>query len=209
MPVDAPQYPVNLVVAGRRCLVVGGGRIAVRKVDGLLACGAVVHVIATEVSTALAAKPEVTIEQRPYRDGDVDGFRLVIAATNDSAVNAQVFADGERLGVWVNSADDPNACSFTLPSVVRRGPLTVAVSTGGHSPALATWLRGRIESEVGPEYEVLVELLSAEREAVKADGRSTEGLDWQRALESDMLTLIRAGRVQEARERLQACLSSS
>ena len=209
MPVEAPQYPVNLVLAGRRCLVVGGGHIAARKVDGLLACDAEVHVVAPQVSDEIADKPGVTVERRPYANGDVDGFRLVIAATDDSAVNAQVFADGERLGVWVNSADDPNACSFTLPSVVRRGPLTVAVSTGGHSPALATWLRGRIESELGPEYEVLVELLSAEREAVKSAGRSTEGLDWQRALESDMLTLIRAGRVQEAKERLQACLSSS
>ena len=209
MPVEAPQYPVNLVVAGRRCLVVGGGHIAARKVEGLLACGAQVHVIAPDVVADIADNPAVTVTRRAYEDGDVDGYRLVIAATDDRAVNARVFDDGERRGVWVNSADDPALCSFTLPSVVRRGPITVAVSTGGHSPALATWLRGRIESEIGPEYETLVGLLSAEREALKAAGRSTEGLDWQRALESDMLTLIRAGRVQEARERLQACLSSS
>jgi precorrin-2 dehydrogenase/sirohydrochlorin ferrochelatase len=208
MPVEARQYPVNLVVEGRRCLIVGGGPIAARKAEGLLACGAVVHVIAPEISEPMAALP-VTTEARAYREGDVAGFWLAVAATDDRAVNAQVFGDGERLRVWVNSADDPNSCSYTLPSVVRRGPVTIAVSTGGHSPALATWLRGRIESEVGPEYEVLVELLSAEREALKAAGRSTEGLDWQMALESDMLTLIRAGEVQQARERLKACLSSS
>ncbi|HEV7888043.1 MAG TPA: bifunctional precorrin-2 dehydrogenase/sirohydrochlorin ferrochelatase [Acidimicrobiales bacterium] len=213
MPVDAPQYPVNLVVAGRRCLVVGGGRIAARKAEGLLACGAVVHVVGAEVGEEVraldAAWDGVTWEERPYARGDVAGYRLAIAATDDRAVNAAVYEDGEAAGVWVNSADDPLSCSFTLPSVVRRGPLTVAVSTGGHSPAVATWLRGRLEAEFGPEYEVLVELLSAERQALKAAGRSTEGLDWQRALESDMLTLIRAGKVQEAKERLQACLSSS
>jgi siroheme synthase-like protein len=208
MPVEALQYPVNLVLEGRRCLVVGGGPIAIRKVRGLLACGAEVHVIAPAVEAELAALP-VTIDRRPYQEGDVAGFWLAVAATNDHDVNAAVYRDGERLHVWVNSADDPMSCSYTLPSVVRRGPITVAVSTGGHSPALATWLKARIEADLGPEYEVLVELLSAEREALKAAGRSTEGLAWQKALASDMLTLIRAGQVQEARERLQACLSSS
>ncbi|MDQ1439638.1 MAG: precorrin-2 dehydrogenase [Acidimicrobiaceae bacterium] len=209
MPVESTQYPVNLVLDGRRCLVVGGGHIAARKAEGLLACGAVVHVIAAEVGDEVRALP-VTVEQRPYRRGDAaGGWRLVVAATDDRSVNAAVFEDGEAAGVWVNSADDPLSCSFTLPSVVRRGPLTVSVSTGGHSPALATWLKARIEADLGPEYEVLLELLSSEREALKAQGRSTEGLAWQKALESDMLTLIRAGQVQQARERLQACLSSS
>jgi precorrin-2 dehydrogenase/sirohydrochlorin ferrochelatase len=208
MPVESPQYPVNLVLDGRRCLVVGGGHIAVRKAQGLLACGAVVHVVATAVSDEMRALP-VQIEERPYASGDAAGYRLVVAATDDRAVNASVYADGEAAGVWVNSADDPMSCSFTLPSVVRRGPITVAVSTGGHSPALATWLKARFEGELGPEFEVLVDLLSSEREALKAQGRSTEGLAWQKALDSDMLVLIRAGKVHEARERLKACLSSS
>jgi len=85
----------------------------------------------------------------------------------------------------------------------------VAVSTGGRSPALASWLKERLAAEIGPEYEVLVDLLAAEREAVRADGRSTEGLNWQKALDSDMLELIKNGHVADARERLQACLSSS
>lgn len=208
MPVESAQYPVNLVVEGRRCLVVGGGPVAARKVDGLLACGAVVHVVAVQVADAIKRLP-VTWEERPYQRGEVAGYRLVVSATDDRSVSQAVYDDGEAAGVWVNAADDPALCSFTLPSVVRRGPLTVAVSTGGHSPALASWLRSRFDAELGPEYEVLVELLSAEREWLKSQGRSTEGLDWQRALESDMLTLIRAGKVQEARERLQACLSSS
>ncbi len=120
-----------------------------------------------------------------------------------------MFADGEAAGVWVNAADDPAHCSATLPAVTRRGPITVAVSTGGHSPALASWLRRRFDEELGPEYEVLLGLLAAAREAIRAEGRPTEGLDWQNALDSEMLELIRAGQVERARERLQACLSSS
>src|SRR3712207_6396749 len=134
MPVDAPTYPVNLLLDGRPCLVVGGGHIATRKVEGLLACGADVTVIAPEVDAALEALP-VAVRRRRYEAGDVAGFRLAIAATDDPAVNKAVFDDAEAAGIWVNSADDPDRCSFTLPSVVRRGPLVLSVSTGGHSPA--------------------------------------------------------------------------
>ncbi len=208
MPVEAPLYPVNLVVAGRRCLVVGGGRVSARKAQGLLACGAVVHVVAPVVGDDVRAL-DVTWEERPYQRGEVAGYRYVVAATDDAATNRAVFEDGEAAGVWVNSADDPANCSVTLPAVVRRGPITVAVATGGHSPALATWLRRRFEQELGPEYDVLLSLLAEARQAMQADGRSTEEPDWQKALDSGMLEMIRDGRVAEARERLQACLSSS
>ena len=208
MPVDAPLYPVNLVLAGKACLVVGGGAIAARKAEGLLAAEADVHVVAPLVSDTLRSLA-VTWEERAYQPSDLEGRWLVITATDDAAVNAAVAADAEAAGLWVNSADDPANCSFTLPAIVRRGPLQVTISTGGHSPALATWLKGHVRDEMGPEYEVLLGLLSAEREAIKAAGRSTEGLDWQKALDSGMLDLIRAGDVHRARERLQACLSSS
>jgi siroheme synthase-like protein len=209
MPVDAPLYPVNLIVDGLPCLVVGGGTIAARKAASLRDCGARVHVVASEVGPEVRALSGVTWEERPYRAGDITGYRLVMAATDDPEVNGRVFDDGSAAAVWVNSADDPAHCSFTLPAVSRRGPLTVAVSTGGHSPALAAWLRRHVDDEMGPEYETLLALLSEERARVRAGGLSTEGLDWQKALDSDMLALIRAGQVQQARERLQACLSSS
>jgi precorrin-2 dehydrogenase/sirohydrochlorin ferrochelatase len=209
MPLDGPLYPVNLVLRGRPCLVVGGGRIAARKVEGLAACGASVHVVAPEVTDAIRAMEGVTWEERPYRRGEVSGYRLVVAATGDPEVNRAVYDDGEAQGIWVNGVDDPAACSVTLPAVVRRGPLTVAVSTGGRSPAVAGWLRARLESELGPEYEVLIDMVAAERDALRAAGRSSEGADWQSALDSDMLDLIRAGQIARARERLQACLSSS
>ena len=203
------QYPVNLVLDGRPCLVVGGGTVAVRKVEGLLACGAEVTVVAPRVDDALRGLPGVTVAERPWRPGDLGGMWLVIAATDDPAVNRAVYEEGQRVGVWVNGADDPANCSFTLPSVVRRGDLQVTVSTGGRSPALATWLRRRLEHEIGPEYGVLLDLLARERDGLKAAGRSTEGLDWQSALDSDMLGLIRNGDLASARERLQTCLSSS
>jgi precorrin-2 dehydrogenase/sirohydrochlorin ferrochelatase len=203
-----PQYPVNLIVEGRRCLVVGGGAVAAKKAAALVACGAEVHVVAEQVGPEVRALG-VTWEERSYARGEVSDYRFVVAATDSPPTNAAVYDDGEAAGVWVNSADDPDHCSATLPAVVRRGPLMITVSTGGRSPAMASWLKERLATEIGPEYEVLVDLLAAEREAVRADGRSSEGLNWQKALDSDMLELIKSGHVADARERLQACLSSS
>lgn len=205
-------YPVNLVVSGRRCVVVGGGRIAARKVDGLLAAGADVRVVAPRLGDQVQAwrdEGRITAAERAFEPADLDGAWLATAATDDPAVNHAVFEAGEARGVWVNAADDPDNCSFTLMSVIRRGDLVVTVGTGGRSPALATWLKERITAELGPEYETLVELLSDARDGMRADGRSTEDADWKRALDSGMLDLIRAGRVDDAKELLRSCLSSS
>jgi precorrin-2 dehydrogenase/sirohydrochlorin ferrochelatase len=201
-------YPVNLVVEGRPCLVVGGGAVAAEKAAALVACGAEVHVVAERVGPDVRALP-VTWEERSYNVGEVSGYRLVVAATGSAAANKTVYDDGESAGVWVNSVDDPDNCSFTLPAIIRRGSLMVTVSTAGRSPAVASWLKERLGAEIGPEYGVLLDLVAAEREAVRAGGRSTEGLNWQKALDSDMLELIKNGQVAVARERLQACLSSS
>ena len=209
MPVDGPLYPVNLVVAGRRCLVVGGGRVAAQKATELVACGADVHVVAPRIDPATAAIDGVVCHARAYEPGEVEGYRLAITATDDPDVNERVFLDGEAAGVWVNSADDPAHCAFTLPSRVRQGPLLVTFSTGGNSPALATWLRRRFSEEIGPEYLTLMGLLSEERSRLQREGVPTESLDWQGALDSGMLDLVREGRLAEAKERLQACLSSS
>ncbi|HET6952785.1 MAG TPA: bifunctional precorrin-2 dehydrogenase/sirohydrochlorin ferrochelatase [Acidimicrobiales bacterium] len=208
MPVDQPLYPVNLVLAGRPCLVVGGGRVAVGKVRGLVEAGAAVTVVAPEVDPALRDLG-VAVEVRPYRRGEVAGYRLAVAATGDAAVNQQVYDDGEAAGVWVNAADDPQRCSVMLPARIRQGRLTVTVSTGGHSPAVASWLRGRLAAELGPEYDQLIELLAEARAEVRAQGLATEQLDWRGALDSGILDLIRAGRPEAAKERLRACLSSS
>jgi len=204
----SPAYPVNLVLSGRRCVVVGGGSVAARKVDGLLAAGAEVVVVAPEVQTAVRDLAGVTVAEREYRPGDLEGAWLVVAATDDPEVNRRVHSDCEAARIWVNAVDDPPACSFTLPAVVRQGPVVVAVSTSGHSPALAAWIRGRVAEQLGPEVALLAEWLSEAREEMKATGRSTEEVDWRTALDSDIFELIRTGQVALARERLQACLSS-
>jgi len=209
VPLDDHLYPVNLVLTGRRCLVVGGGSVATRKVEGLLAAGAVVHVVAPEIAKEIRALAGVTFDERPYETRDLEGAWLVVAATGDPDVNATVRKDADAAHLWLNAADDPASCSFTLPAVTRQGPVTVAVSTAGHSPALAKWLKGQVEDLIGPEVATLATLLGEVREQLQAAGRSTEDVDWRPAFESDMLDAVRAGDLARARERLEACLSSS
>jgi precorrin-2 dehydrogenase len=204
-------YPANLIVARRRCVVVGAGRIAARKIEALLAAGADVRVVAPEIGSevrAWADKGDLEVVERAFEPADVDGAWLVTSATGDPDVDHAVFLAGDERHVWVNAADDPANCSFTLMSVVRRGDIVVTVGTGGRSPALAAWLKTRFEDELGPEYETLLDLLSEAREELRATGRSSEEVDWRHAIDSGMLELIRAGRVEEAKETLRACLSS-
>jgi siroheme synthase-like protein len=205
MPVDSPAYPVNLLLAGRRVLVVGGGTVAAAKVRGLRAAGATVHVVAPEVAADVRALAD-TWEQRAYQRGEVAGFRLAVACTDDPDVNQAVFDDGEAAGVWVNAADDPERCSYTLPARLDRGRLLVTVSTSGTSPALAAWLRDQLAEHLGPEHDTLLDLLADERAALAAGGRSRPPADWRQALDSGMLDLIRSGRTAEARELLRTSL---
>jgi siroheme synthase-like protein len=202
-------YPVNLLVRGRRCLVVGAGRIAARKIDALLAAGAHVAVVAPRLGDEVRNWRDagrITVLERGFDPADLDDAWLATTATDDPDVNRAVFEAGEQRRVWVNSADDPRNCSFTLMSVVRRGDVVVTVGTGGRSPALAAWLRRRLDDDLGPEYETLLELLAEAREEMRADGRSSEDADWNRALDSGMLDLIRAGRLGDAKELLRSCL---
>lgn len=171
------QFPINLNLNGRKCLVVGAGRIALRKTEQLLACHADVTVLAPHVHADFAPLP-VSVVQRPYEPGDVIGFRLVITATADPTVDQQIYDESEAHGIWVNSADDPDRCSFTLPAVVRRGSLMLTASTGGASPALSSWLRQRLEREFDESWAEVVSDLALERARIHAAGQSTEGLDW-------------------------------
>ena len=205
MPVDAPAYPVNLLLEGRRVLVVGGGEVAASKVRGLLDAHAIVHVVAREVSQSVRALA-VTWDERPYERGEVVGYRLAVACTDDPAVNQAVFDDGEATGVWVNAADDPERCSYTLPARADRGRLLVTVSTSGHSPALASWLRDQLASTLGPEHDALLDLLVEARASLVAEGRTRPPADWRHALDSGMLDLIRSGRATEARALLHSSL---
>jgi siroheme synthase-like protein len=174
-------YPVGLTLAGRQCLVVGGGRIAARKIGGLVAAGAEVHVVAPEVS-AEARRLAAAVRERPFRPGDCIGYRLVFTATGDEAVDAAVAADAEAAGAWINAVDRPALCSVLLPAVLRHEPITVAVNTGGASPSLAGWLRDRIAEVVTERHAEVARLLAAERAALHAAGETTEGLDWRRRI---------------------------
>ncbi len=212
MPVGDPLYPVNLRLAGKAVLVVGAGGVAAGKVRGLLDARAVVTVVAIDAAdevVALAETGAVTLERRPYAAGEAATYRLVVAATSDTAVNQAVHDDAEAAGVWVNAADDPARCEFTMPARVRRGDLLLTISTGGRSPALASWLRAQLTEQVGPEYEALLDLLAEERERLRTAGVGTESLSWQSAFASGILDLVRSGRLDDARELLRACLSSS
>ncbi|HEY2814635.1 MAG TPA: bifunctional precorrin-2 dehydrogenase/sirohydrochlorin ferrochelatase [Acidimicrobiales bacterium] len=212
MPVDEPLYPVNLRLRGVPCLVVGGGRVALGKVLGLLEGEASITVVAPSVVDEIddiARHDGIAIHRRSYERGEVAQYRLVITATGDPEVDSAVFDDAQAASVWVNSADDPDHCTVTLPARIRRGPLLVTFATGGNSPALASWLRERFELELGPEYELLLTVLAGARAELVERGEPTENPGWKLALDSGMLDLIREGDLAEAKERLQACLSSS
>ena len=202
-------WPVNLLVTGRRVVVVGAGRVAARKVAPLLDLGAEVVVVAPTVGSeveAWRAASRLEVRERAFVAGDLDGAWLAVTATGRREVDGEVHAAAEARRVFVNAADDPARCSFTLMSFVRRADLVVAVGTGGRSPALARWLRRRLAAEVGTEFETLLALVSAARDEIAASGRSTEEADWQQALDSGIVDLVREGRIGEAKELLRSCL---
>lgn len=159
---DKRYYMACLDLEGRRCLVVGGGPVAAEKARGLLECGAQVTVVAPEVTAELARLP-VRLLRRRYRARDLDGCFLVVAATSRPAVNRRVFADAEARCIFCNVVDVPELCSLILPAVHREGPIAVAVSTGGASPALAQRLRDEAARLVRPEHADLARRLQALR----------------------------------------------
>lgn len=188
-------FPVSLELAGRRCVVFGAGPMARTRATALLDAGAVVTVIA-----------------RPYEDGDLAGVFLAVAATGDAAETARLFAEAEREGVLFNAVDDPAHCHFAVPAVLRRGDLTVTVSTGGRAPGYARRLRDELSASVGAEYGTLVDLIGdvrAECRAERPDGANFDqwAARWRDALEYDLIGLVRAGRAGEARTLLRAALA--
>lgn len=209
------HYAVSLSVAGQPCLVVGGGPIAARKIEGLVACGAEVTVVAPTIVPHIADLTEkppagggaVALRRRPYRAGEATSYRLVIAATGVRAVDQLVARDADQAGVWVNVADDPARCTFFLPSVHRQGPVTLAVSTGGESPALAAWLRRRLGAVVGPEMSAMAVMMGEARRALLDDGRSTEAADWGAILAGPFPDLVAAGELDAAKDLLRAQLN--
>jgi precorrin-2 dehydrogenase/sirohydrochlorin ferrochelatase len=208
---NSQYFPVCLKIAGRQCLVIGGGRVGERKVQGLLAHGAVVTVISPELSEPLSAMlREGTIGWLPrlYQEGDLAGAFLVIAATDDSAVQERIHAEAEERNLLLNVADVPKWCNFILPATARRGDLSISVSTAGKSPALASTLRQALEVQFGPEYGVLVNILGSLRDTVLATGRphAENKLIFARLANPEMAGWIKEGLWQKLAHHIQEVL---
>jgi len=201
-------YPIAIELTGRKCLVVGGGEVALRKAQALVDAGASVTVIAPEADPRLHPMEGVTVLRRQYEAGDASGYSLVFAATDDRTVNATVAQDAVRSGALVNVVDEGELCSFIAPSVVRRGDLLIAVTTSGKSPALSRKIRLDLEQRYGPEYAEFVDLLGSLRDCVKAAHPSQEEREavFRRLLDSGILELLREGNVQGAREKALRCI---
>jgi len=170
-------FPVNLKIDGRKCLVIGGGRVAARKVAALLACGGTVEVISPELTEELHEQQRhghLSWCARPYQPGDLDGAFLVIAATDVEEVQAAVFAEASAANQLINIADVPSRCNFILPAIVSRGDLIIAVSTAGQSPTLARRISRQLAEAYGDEYGTVVEIMGRLRPVVLALGLGPE-----------------------------------
>lgn len=168
-------YPMMVQLRQKRCVVVGGGQIAERKIGGLLTAGAddvtVVSPTSTDMILAWEQSGKMTVHHRPFEPADVEDAVIVIAATNDSVVNLAVH-EACLPHQWINIVDRPDLCTFTVPSVVERGDLQIAISTGGHNPGLAKKLRRQLEQWIGPEYEAYTQFLGEMRRQVRALDRN-------------------------------------
>src|SRR5881394_3101312 len=204
-------YPVFLDLRGRRAVVIGGGAVAEQKVHGLVGAGAHVTVVSTDVTPALGAlarRNAIEHKRRPYRRGDLKGAWLAIAATDDRGTNGAVWAEAEQVGVPLNAVDDLEHCSFIAPAIHREGDITVAVSTGGKSPALAVRLRQRIARLVGRAEARLCALLGELRPELAGrvpDARARTAL-WYEIVDSDVIEFVRRGDIEGARGRIEELL---
>jgi precorrin-2 dehydrogenase/sirohydrochlorin ferrochelatase len=200
------SYPINLVgLADRRCIVVGGGEVAQRKVESLLEAGAErVVVISPRLTHRLGALLEANrIEHRPrgYRQGDLEGAFVVVAATHDPDVNRDVWQEAQERRLLINVVDDPHRCNFFVPSVVRRGDLTISICTGGQDPALSARLRQELEPRFGPEYAAFLEIAGALRDRVGRELSSrARSRFWYALTDSEILALLKEGKQEDAEQ---------
>lgn len=205
-----PYYPIFLNIRGKRCVVVGGGLVALRKVKALLEHEASVKVISPELCpelSQLAKSRAIQVLQKNYNGGDLQGAFIAIAATDDGEINNKVAEEARAKGVLVNVVDDSEHSDFIVPSQLRRGDITIAVSTAGKSPALARKIRTRLEKDFGTEYASLALLVDEVRSELKRQGIKINGYSWQEAIDLDVLIeLLRTGQDEKAKATLLANL---
>ena len=196
-------YPIFLNLEGKKCVVVGGGEVALRKVRALLDCGAEVVVVSPTLNPDLAQLAEVgtiSVISREYEPKDLKDAVIVVAATDIAEVNQNIAKKARKHGILVNIVDRPEESDFIMPSLVRRGDLILAASTSGASPALAKKIRMRLEQTFGEEYSPLLSLIKEVRQELKEQRLRVNTEDWQNALDLDLLThLIQAGERQKAK----------
>jgi precorrin-2 dehydrogenase / sirohydrochlorin ferrochelatase len=204
-------YPIFLEMKDRRCVVIGGGAVAERKVEGLVAVGANITVISPAITDGLRdllKRCVIRHVAREYRAGDRAGYDLVFVATDNSEINAAVSNEARSLRIWVNSADDPDHCDFILPAVIRRGDLAVAVSTGGVSPAVTRAVREELDEYFTADYARFVQIAGEVRRELQEKSVSPGASAWNRALQGDFRRLIKEGRPVQAKELLLETLGA-
>lgn len=207
-------FPVFLNLEGRRCLVIGGSRLAAEKVFSLRAAGARVAVQAEAMVDELAEAAllgQVEWIRRGYAPGDLEGYFLVVAAPDDRGINAAIHQEAEGRGILFNALDDPEHCGFIFPSIHRQGSLVLAVSTGGVAPALAVRLRKKFGAELGGEYDEFLRLAAIYRDDITEqipDFAPRRDL-WYRIVDSNIVDLLKEGRPDEAKNHFEQLLEAA
>ncbi len=196
-------YPVYLNLAGKRCVILGGGTIAQGKLAALRDAGASITVISPQSTDGIkraAQRGHVTLLQREYQPGDLDGAFIAVAATNVWHVNRQIYEEAEERGVLLNVVDDPDQCTFIAPSIVRRDPITLAISTGGASPALARKMRETLSEARVLQWADLADVLAQARRVIKEKRTVIDPTRWQCVITEELLEMARSGQADKAVE---------
>ncbi len=198
-------YPVYLNLAGKRCVIFGGGRVAQGKIAALRDAGASITVISPDATPGIqraVQRGDVEWIARKYEPGDLEGSFIAVAATNVWYVNREIYEEAERLGVLLNVVDDPDLCTFIAPSIVKRDPVTLAISTGGASPALARKMRETLADDANLRWADLAPVLAEARKEIKEKRVVIDPERWQCCITEELLEMVQGGRAQEALEQL-------
>ncbi len=207
------MYPVNLILENKPCIVLGGGHVALRKVEGLLEDNAKITVVSPEIVDGLKKLVEdkkIVWHKKCYEKSDLDGFELIVCAVGNEAVNREVYADAHEKRILINVVDRFELCDFALPAKIRRGNLLVTFSTNGKSPALSRYLRCKMEKEFDDTYAIWLERLNVLRnEAIaKLPNADAREIFWRSALSDDVMDLVKLKKYDEAEESIRSAINS-
>lgn len=209
----AKLFPIYLNMNEKPCLIIGGGKVARRKIEDLLDYGLIIKVVSPQVEEKIATwagEGIISLQQRPFQEDDLDGAYIVFTATDNNELNHRVARLCRQRSILVNAVDDPPNCDFYVPSIIRRNSLALAISTGGKSPMLARKLRQDLEEIIGDEYGEFVDILGEAREEIKNTIPDIEKRKkiFEAMVYSDILDLIKTGEREKVRERIEQCISS-